>query len=122
MIKRIGVACLVSVLALGLLPARAEGPSRLQPALVPQEQKGLTTKEVLTDAAIVAIIIAASIAAYKAMGKPCACPSDTMKNGRSCGGNSAYSRPGGFKPLCFPTDITTSMISAYRATKAIPGL
>ena len=80
------------------------------------------TKELLTDAAIVAIIIGASIAAYKAMGKPCACPSDTARNGSSCGGRSAWSKPGGFKPLCFVTDINPSMIAGYRATKAIPPL
>jgi hypothetical protein len=34
----------------------------------------------LTDAAVIALIIAGSIAAYKAMGKPCACPSDLMRN------------------------------------------
>jgi len=79
-------------------------------------------RSALTDAAIVAAIIAASIAAYKAMGKPCACPSDTMRNGRACGGNSAYARAGGFRPLCFPTDVTSEMISAYRAGKSIPGL
>jgi hypothetical protein len=72
--------------------------------------------------AVVALIIAASVAAYKAMGRPCACPSDTMRNGRRCGGNSAWARAGGYKPLCFPTDVTAAMIAAYRATKAIPGL
>lgn len=79
-----------------------------------------TTKEVLTDAAIAALIIAGSIALYKARGRPCACPSDRMRNGRACGGRSAWSKAGGAKPLCFPTDITSEMISAYRATQAIP--
>jgi hypothetical protein len=76
----------------------------------------------LTDAVVIALVIAGSIAAYKAMGKPCACPKDLMKNGRVCGGNSAWSRPGGYKPLCFPTDVTPAMINAYRATKTIPAL
>jgi hypothetical protein len=62
----------------------------------------------------------AAIASYKAKGKPCACPSDTDRAGRSCGARSAYSRPGGFKPLCNPFDVTLSMISAFRATGAIP--
>lgn len=79
-----------------------------------------TTKEILTDAAIAALIIAGSIALYKARGRPCACPSDTMRNGRACGGRSAWSKAGGAKPLCFPTDITSEMISAYRARKVIP--
>lgn len=79
-----------------------------------------TTKEALTDAAIAALIIAGSIALYKARGRPCACPNDKMRNGQACGGRSAWSKAGGAKPLCFPTDITSAMISAYRATKAIP--
>jgi hypothetical protein len=73
-----------------------------------------------TEAAIIAAVVAASIASYKAKGKPCACPSDTDRAGRSCGARSAYSRPGGFKPLCNPFDVTLSMISAFRATGAIP--
>lgn len=74
----------------------------------------------MSDAAIVALIIATSVAAYKANGKPCACPSDTMRNGRTCGPNSAYLRPSGHRPFCFPADVTAAMITAYRATKALP--
>jgi hypothetical protein len=81
-----------------------------------------TTREVLTDVAIIALIVAASVALYKASGKPCACPEDTMRNGRRCGDMSAYVRGGGAKPLCYPHDITASMISQYRATKKVPGL
>jgi len=78
--------------------------------------------EVLTDAAIVAAIIAASVGAYKAMGRPCACPEDTMKNGARCGNRSAYAKPGGAKPLCYAADITADMISAYRKSGSIPAL
>ncbi len=31
----------------------------------------------------------------------CDCPYDRMLNGRRCGGNSAYSRPGGRSPVCY---------------------
>ena len=31
----------------------------------------------------------------------CDCPYDRMRNGRLCGGNSAYSRPGGRNPTCY---------------------
>jgi uncharacterized protein YraI len=31
----------------------------------------------------------------------CDCPYDRMRNGRLCGGNSAYSKPGGRSPLCY---------------------
>ncbi len=78
--------------------------------------------EILTDAAIIAALIAASIAANKAMGRPCACPDDMMRNGRRCGANSAYLKPGGFRPLCNPTDITPAMFAAYRAAPPIPSL
>src|SRR6266852_5553964 len=64
----------------------------------------------LTAAAVAAIIVQASRAQYHAGGRPCACPDDTMRNGRACGGRSAYSRPGGASPLCYPGDVTTAMI------------
>jgi hypothetical protein len=47
---------------------------------------------------LAAIIVQASRAQYHAGGRPCACPDDTMRNGRACGGRSAYSRPGGASP------------------------
>lgn len=31
----------------------------------------------------------------------CDCPYDLMRNGRRCGGNSAYSKPGGRNPQCY---------------------
>lgn len=31
----------------------------------------------------------------------CDCPYDRMRNGRLCGGRSAYSRPGGRSPVCY---------------------
>ena len=31
----------------------------------------------------------------------CDCPYDLMRNGRLCGGRSAYSRPGGRNPICY---------------------
>jgi hypothetical protein len=72
----------------------------------------------LTAAAIAAIIVQASRAQYHAGGRPCACPDDTMRNGRACGGRSAYSRPGGAAPLCYPHDVTAGMIESYRQRQA----
>lgn len=43
-----------------------------------------------------------SIAAYSGS---CPCPYNTMKNGRNCGKNSAWSKPGGKKPLCYEWEI-----------------
>jgi hypothetical protein len=68
----------------------------------------------LSTAAIAAIIVQASRDQYHRTGRPCACPDDTARNGSSCGGRSAYSRPGGAEPLCYPTDVTPTMIEQYR--------
>lgn len=73
---------------------------------------------VLTAAAIAAIIVQASRAQYHSGGRPCACPDNTMRNGRACGGRSAYSRPGGASPLCYPSDVTSAMIESYRQRTA----
>jgi hypothetical protein len=69
---------------------------------------------VLTAAAIAAIIVQASRDQYHAGGRPCACPDDRARNGSACGGRSAYSRPGGAAPLCYPSDVTAAMIDSYR--------
>ena len=57
------------------------------------------------------IIIQQSIASYPGT---CACPYSTMRNGRRCGGRSAYSKPGGYSPLCFKTDIPQAMIEQFK--------
>jgi hypothetical protein len=67
---------------------------------------------------IAAIIIQVSRDHYHASGKPCACPDDLMRNGRACGGRSAYSRPGGASPFCYPSDVTAAMIDSYRRKQA----
>ena len=48
-------------------------------------------------------IIKESIANYP--GK-CPCPYSIMSNGKECGKRSAYSKPGGWEPLCYVSDIT----------------
>jgi hypothetical protein len=74
--------------------------------------------QVLSAIAIAALIVKESRSAYYATGRPCACPDDRMRNGHACGGRSAYSRPGGAAPLCYPADVSTEMISNYRARLA----
>lgn len=44
----------------------------------------------------------------------CPCPYNLMRNGRECGRSSAYSRPGGAAPLCYPSDISDDMVRSYR--------
>jgi len=57
-------------------------------------------------------IVQESVAAYA--GK-CPCPESINGAGRRCGGNSAYSRPGGAKPMCYVGDVTQDMVEQYRA-------
>ncbi|MEA3015505.1 MAG: hypothetical protein QOI38_227 [Sphingomonadales bacterium] len=64
-----------------------------------------------TDAQIRQRLIRQSIAAYPGS---CPCPYSVDRAGRRCGGRSAYSRPGGYAPLCYPSDVTPAMIRAAR--------
>jgi hypothetical protein len=58
-------------------------------------------------------IIQEFLAAYPG---PCPCPYNVARNGSSCGRRSAYSRPGGYSPICYDRDVTDAMIRQYRAT------
>ncbi|HKR25584.1 MAG TPA: hypothetical protein VJS15_10015 [Allosphingosinicella sp.] len=64
-----------------------------------------------SDAEVKQRIIRDSIAAYPG---PCACPYSVDRAGRSCGRRSAYSRPGGYAPICYPADVTRDQIEAWR--------
>lgn len=44
----------------------------------------------------------------------CPCPYNRDRAGRQCGGRSAYSRPGGARPICYASDVTEAMIAAFR--------
>ena len=59
-------------------------------------------------------IIKESVTRYKVAGRPCACPYDLARNGAECGGRSAYSRPGGAAPLCYPRDVSDAMVTDWR--------
>jgi len=72
-------------------------------------EKGASKR--LSDAQIKKVIIEESIAAYDGN---CPCPYSRARNGSRCGKRSAYSREGGAAPLCFPADVTSEMVQAYR--------
>lgn len=59
---------------------------------------------------VVQSIIRASLAAYPG---PCPCPYNRMRKGGQCGGRSAYSKPGGYSPICYPGDVTEAMIADF---------
>lgn len=63
-------------------------------------------------------IIKESVAAYKATGRPCACPFNLMRNGREYGTVSAYSKPGGASPLCYPKDVSDAKVQDWRRRNA----
>jgi hypothetical protein len=66
-----------------------------------------------TDAQIKKQMIAESIAAYPGH---CPCPYNSASNGSSCGRRSAYSRAGGYSPICYEKDITPQMVEQWRAS------
>jgi hypothetical protein len=84
----------------------------------PPPPKSNEVKAALVAAGIATIIVRESRATYYATGHPCACPDDHTRNGRSCGNMSAYIRPGGAHPLCYPSDVTATMIETYRQRQA----
>jgi hypothetical protein len=65
----------------------------------------------LSDANIRNLLIRQSIAAYPGN---CPCPYNLDRAGRRCGARSAYSKPGGYQPLCYPHDVTDEMIARFR--------
>jgi hypothetical protein len=81
--------------------------------LVAQEEapaRALKVKR-LTDAQIKKLLIQASIDEYPGN---CPCPYNQASNGSRCGKRSAWSREGGYSPLCYPADVTAEMVQAYR--------
>lgn len=55
-------------------------------------------------------LIRQSLAAYPGS---CACPYNSDRAGRRCGGRSAWSRPGGYAPICYSSDVTDSLLANY---------
>jgi len=66
----------------------------------------------LSDKQIREALIERSIAAYPGN---CPCPYNLDRAGRQCGRRSAYTKQGGYGPLCYPSDVTPEMIASYRS-------
>ena len=47
---------------------------------------------------------------YHSSGHPCACPSDSMRNGQACGHRSAHDKPGGASPVCSVEEVTPDLL------------
>lgn len=65
----------------------------------------------ISDAQVKENIIKESIAEYPG---PCACPFNRARNGSSCGRRSAWSKAGGYSPICYKDEVTKEMIKAWR--------
>jgi hypothetical protein len=59
--------------------------------------------ETLTDDQIKQLIINESIASYPSV---CACPYSAAR--------SAYSKPGGYDPICYKSEVTNQMLANYK--------
>ena len=68
----------------------------------------------LIDEAIRQQLITLSRQAYSGS---CPCPYSVNRGGRRCGKSSAYSRPGGARPLCYPQDVSAEMVDKYRKSQ-----
>jgi hypothetical protein len=67
----------------------------------------------LSDEEIAQQIIQASIASYPGN---CPCPYNRAANGSKCGKRSAWTRAGGYSPICYPEEVTQEMIEDWRKT------
>lgn len=56
------------------------------------------------------VIIRQSIRSYPGS---CPCPYNRDRAGRKCGGRSAWSRPGGYSPSCYASDVTEARLKTY---------
>lgn len=68
----------------------------------------------ISDAQIKENIIKESIADYPGT---CACPFNRARNGSSCGKRSAWSKAGGYSPICYKDEVTKEMIKAWRESR-----
>lgn len=71
----------------------------------------IADESTLSDSDIQKILINKSLASYSGN---CPCPYNRASNGSRCGKRSAWSRPGGYSPLCYAADVSASMIKKYR--------
>lgn len=68
-------------------------------------------KSVLSSEQVKQLIIEESISEYPG---PCACPFNRASNGSKCGKRSAWSKPGGYSPVCYKDEVTKEMVDDWR--------
>ncbi|WP_139793249.1 SH3 domain-containing protein [Ensifer aridi] len=87
-------------------------PKRDTPASKESSREAPIEAPRISDSVITQRIIAESISGYSGS---CPCPESRDRAGRRCGRRSAYSKPGGAAPLCYPGDVSRAMIDAFRS-------
>lgn len=92
-------------------PQATPGPSRKAKLEKREEPKAVAPTPLVNEQALIAHVLRQSRARYSGN---CACPDDRDRAGRRCGARSAYSKPGGASPLCFPHDVTPTMLETAR--------
>lgn len=65
----------------------------------------------LSDQQVKERIIRESIASYPGN---CPCPYNKARNGSNCGKRSAYSKPGGYSPKCYVSDVSARDVQSWR--------
>jgi hypothetical protein len=66
----------------------------------------------LSDAQVRERIVQESLASYPGN---CPCPYNTDRAGRSCGARSAWSKAGGYSPICYESEVTPDQVREWRA-------
>lgn len=91
---------------------RATNASGGDSAKRPDKPKPAPAVPQLSESTIIQKLIQESVASYPSS---CACPEDRDRAGRKCGKRSAWSKGGGYAPLCYASDVTPAMIAAFKA-------
>lgn len=65
----------------------------------------------LSDEQVRQLIIQESISAYPGN---CPCPYNRASNGSRCGKRSAWSRVGGYSPICYSKEVSDKQVGKYR--------
>lgn len=73
--------------------------------------------KLVTDKEVRQLIIRESISSYPGN---CPCPYNSARNGSRCGRRSAYSKAGGYSPLCYSSDVSDRMVDQYRQKHDLP--
>lgn len=70
-----------------------------------------STQSKLSDEQVKQEIIRESIESYPGN---CPCPESRARNGSRCGKRSAWSKAGGYAPICYKNEVTKEMIEEWR--------